>query len=47
MDVHPPLGKMLFSLVAYLLSFDGKFEFVLGTYVKPRPAKLMDEKIAI
>ncbi|KAF8930065.1 hypothetical protein BGZ58_008501 [Dissophora ornata] len=31
MDVHPPLGKMLFSLVAYLLSFDGKFEFALGS----------------
>ncbi|KAF9345718.1 hypothetical protein BGX26_002809 [Mortierella sp. AD094] len=30
MDVHPPLGKMLFSLVAYLLNFDGKFDFVIG-----------------
>lgn len=26
-DVHPPLGKLLFYLVAYLLNWDGDFEF--------------------
>lgn len=30
MDVHPPLGKMLFAAVAYSLGFDGKFSFAPG-----------------
>ncbi|KAF9420475.1 hypothetical protein BGZ94_009106 [Podila epigama] len=30
MDVHPPLGKMLFAAVAYALGFDGKFGFAPG-----------------
>ncbi|KAG0330772.1 hypothetical protein BG000_011467 [Podila horticola] len=30
MDVHPPLGKMLFAAVAYFLGFDGKFSFAPG-----------------
>ncbi|KAF9419991.1 hypothetical protein BGZ94_009254 [Podila epigama] len=29
-DVHPPLGKLLYAAVAYMLRFDGKFNFVLG-----------------
>ncbi|KAF9924746.1 hypothetical protein FBU30_005349 [Linnemannia zychae] len=29
-DVNPPLGKMLFSLVAYLLGYSGQFDFVFG-----------------
>lgn len=29
-DVHPPLGKMMFAAVAYLLGFDGNFGFMLG-----------------
>ncbi|KAG0358246.1 hypothetical protein BGZ54_010508 [Gamsiella multidivaricata] len=30
MDVHPPLGKMLYAAVAYMLRSDGDFEFVPG-----------------
>ncbi|KAG0001919.1 hypothetical protein BGZ79_003944 [Entomortierella chlamydospora] len=30
MDIHPPLGKMLYVGVAYMLGFDGNFEFVPG-----------------
>ncbi|KAG0355975.1 hypothetical protein BGZ54_000896, partial [Gamsiella multidivaricata] len=30
MGVHSPLGKMLFSPVAYSLGFDGKFDFATG-----------------
>lgn len=30
MDTHPPLGKMLYAAVAYMLGFDGKFDFVPG-----------------
>ncbi|KAF9191710.1 hypothetical protein BGZ50_009183 [Haplosporangium sp. Z 11] len=30
LDIHPPLGKMLFALVAYMLGFDGDFEFTPG-----------------
>ncbi|KAG0028536.1 hypothetical protein BGZ82_008395 [Podila clonocystis] len=30
MDVHPPLGKMLYAAVAYSLGFDGKFSFTPG-----------------
>ncbi|KAF9896966.1 hypothetical protein BX616_006415, partial [Lobosporangium transversale] len=30
MDVHPPLGKLLYTAVAYLLRFDGNFDFVPG-----------------
>lgn len=29
-DVHPPLGKMMFAAVAYILGFDGNFGFMLG-----------------
>jgi len=27
LDVHPPLAKLLFTLVAWLMGFDGEFEF--------------------
>ncbi|KAG0291500.1 hypothetical protein BGZ98_002989, partial [Dissophora globulifera] len=38
MDIHPPLGKMLYAAVAYMLGFDGNFEFVPGTlYAKNVP----------
>ncbi|KAG0052078.1 hypothetical protein BGZ83_003011 [Gryganskiella cystojenkinii] len=38
MDVHPPLGKMLFSLVAYMLGYDGTFSFALNKlYTKNVP----------
>ncbi|KAF9438061.1 hypothetical protein BGZ76_009933 [Entomortierella beljakovae] len=30
MDIHPPLGKMLYAGVAYMLGFNGNFEFVPG-----------------
>ncbi|KAG0208726.1 hypothetical protein BGX28_000424, partial [Mortierella sp. GBA30] len=30
MDIHPPLGKMLFAAVAYMLGFDGNYDFVPG-----------------
>ncbi|KAF9085857.1 hypothetical protein BGX27_003317, partial [Mortierella sp. AM989] len=30
MDIHPPLGKMLYAAVAYMLGFDGNFEFAPG-----------------
>jgi dolichyl-phosphate-mannose-protein mannosyltransferase len=30
MDIHPPLGKMLFAAVAYMLGFDGNFDFIPG-----------------
>ncbi|KAG0332310.1 hypothetical protein BG000_010128, partial [Podila horticola] len=37
-DVHPPLGKMMFATVAYLLGFDGNFGFMLGRlYTKNVP----------
>ncbi|KAG0204994.1 hypothetical protein BGX28_003244 [Mortierella sp. GBA30] len=29
-DMHPPLGKLLFSLIALLFGFDGEFDFALG-----------------
>ncbi|KAF9967783.1 hypothetical protein BGZ70_008261 [Mortierella alpina] len=37
MDIHPPLGKMLFAAVAYMLGFNGNFEFV--------PGKLYDKNV--
>ncbi|KAF9960564.1 hypothetical protein BGZ65_012148 [Modicella reniformis] len=30
MDMHPPLGKMLYAAVAYMLGFDGEFDFIPG-----------------
>ncbi|KAF9920210.1 hypothetical protein FBU30_009989 [Linnemannia zychae] len=30
MDIHPPLGKMLFAGVAYMLGFNGEFDFIPG-----------------
>ncbi|KAI8353875.1 Dolichyl-phosphate-mannose-protein mannosyltransferase-domain-containing protein [Mortierella sp. GBAus27b] len=38
MDIHPPLGKMLYAGVAYMLGFDGQFDFVPGRlYTKNVP----------
>ncbi|KAF9574158.1 hypothetical protein EC968_007253 [Mortierella alpina] len=37
MDIHPPLGKMLFAAVAYMLGFNGNFDFV--------PGKLYDKNV--
>ncbi|KAF9098564.1 hypothetical protein BGX23_005867 [Mortierella sp. AD031] len=38
MDIHPPLGKMLFAGVAYMLGFDGNFDFIPGNlYSKNAP----------
>ncbi|KAF8949409.1 hypothetical protein BGZ47_003821 [Haplosporangium gracile] len=38
MDIHPPLGKMLFAGVAYMLGFDGNFDFIPGnSYSKNVP----------
>ncbi|KAF9285101.1 hypothetical protein BGZ68_004150 [Mortierella alpina] len=37
MDIHPPLGKMLFAAVAYVLGFNGSFDFV--------PGKLYDKNV--
>ncbi|KAG0044464.1 hypothetical protein BGZ83_010316 [Gryganskiella cystojenkinii] len=31
MDLHPPLGKMLYAMVAYFLRFDGNFHFTPGS----------------
>ncbi|KAG0035278.1 hypothetical protein BGZ81_010591 [Podila clonocystis] len=37
-DVHPPLGKLMFAAVAYLFGFDGNFGFMLGRlYTKNVP----------
>ncbi|KAF9988788.1 hypothetical protein BGZ75_008523 [Mortierella antarctica] len=30
MDIHPPLGKMLYAAVAYMLGFNGNFDFAPG-----------------
>ncbi|KAF9960894.1 hypothetical protein BGZ72_005564 [Mortierella alpina] len=37
MDIHPPLGKMLFAAIAYMLGFDGRFDFI--------PGKLYDKNV--
>ncbi|KAI8599916.1 Dolichyl-phosphate-mannose-protein mannosyltransferase-domain-containing protein, partial [Dissophora ornata] len=38
MDIHPPLGKMLYAAVAYMLGFNGDFEFIPGRlYTKNIP----------
>ncbi|KAG9320703.1 hypothetical protein KVV02_008804 [Mortierella alpina] len=37
MDIHPPLGKMLYAAVAYMLGFKGNFDFA--------PGKLYDKSV--